>query len=301
MRKRILCALIALCVMVMCLPVLSAAGAEGYMVYVVTNTLPVYESANEASRVLGVASYGEGFMCDAVHGAWCRVFNGSQYGFCRVAGVETNDPNTMCKPVYIRADDVSVYRKPDGGSNVMMRVSKNACYVARAVTRDGAWYRLQNGKYYGYVESRFISDQRVRDDAYLIYITDNTLNAYAAPDTSSQVLGVMTYGESFLCTGVNGAWARIENGSRVGYCLTSGASPVDPNTMYRRIYINANNVPVHRKATRDSDVMMYLPWNSSYIVRAITRDGMWYRLQNGSYFGFVEERFVSSSPLNAGK
>ncbi len=271
-------------------------------VYVTANLLNVYASAAESSAVLNVASYGEAFVSDMAQNGWCRIEYGGGYGFCKIDGLSTTDPNVLSNTVYINADNVPVHRRPDAGSDVMMRVSKNAGYTARAITGDGAWYRLQNGAHYGYVESRFISAAPVSGDTHTIYVTANTLNVYTAPDATSASLGVMSYGESLLCSGVSNGWAQVKNNDgSVGYCQESGISTADPNTLSQNVYINADNVPVYRKATTGSDVMMYLPKNACYPVRAITKDGAFYRMQNGVYFGYVESKYISFAAMGNGQ
>lgn len=276
---------------------LTPVGAQTTQtLYVTNNLLNVYASASEASSVLGTIAYGESYVSDAAQGDWYRIAYGNGYGFCRTSGMSATDPNTLSNTVYITADNIPIYRKPDTNSGVMMYLSKNSSYTARAVTPDGMWYRLQNGQHFGYLQSQYVSNSPVDSGSYTVYIVANTLNAYAAASESSEVLGVMTYGESFICSAVSGEWARIHNDGKTAYCRVSGISAQNPNTINQDVYINADNVPVYRKAATNSGVMMYLQKNSCYRALARTTDGAWYRLQNGGYYGYVESKYILGAP-----
>lgn len=263
--------------------------------YVTDNLLNVYQSASESATVLGTIAYGESYVSDVEQDGWYRISYDNGNGFCKTSGMSTSDPNTLSNTIYINTGNIPIYRKPDVNSGVMMYLEKNSSYIARALTPDGMWYRLQNGQYYGYLQSQYVSSAPVSGDSYPVYIIANTLNAYSTTSESSSVLGVMTYGESFTCTGVSGEWAQIRNGDRVAYCKTSGISAQNPNTLNQDITINADNVPVYRKASKSAEVMMYLSKGDSYRALARTPDGVWYRLQNGSYYGYVESIYIQGA------
>lgn len=274
---------------------LSLTPVGSQTLYVTDNLLNVYASPSESAAVRDVAAYGESYVSDLTQDGWYRITYQGSYGYCKTSGMSAADPNTLSNTIYINTGNIPIYRKPDVNSDVMMTLEKNSSYTARALTPDGLWYRLQNGQYFGYLQSQYVSNAPISGDSYPVYIVANTLNAYAAASESSSVLGVMTYGESFTCTGVSGEWARIQNGDLVGYCKVSGLSKTDPNTINQDVYINADNVPVYRKASASSGVMMYLSKNSCYRALARTTDGVWYRLQNGSYYGYVESIYIQGS------
>ena len=295
MKKRILCALLVLCMMIGCMPALDMARAETFTAYVVDSSMRVYKSPSTSAEYMTVY-YGSSYPCDAIQGDWARLQNGKYTGFCLISDITRQNPSTTAVKMYITTNGVPVYANKSTGARVMMTLSKNDCYTATCVTLDGEWTRMINGSYVGFVQSKYLSLTPVGDEtSYTVYIVANTLNAYSAMSESSTVLGVMTYGESFTCTGVSGEWARLQNGNQTAYCKVSGLSQENPNTLNQDVYINADNVPVYRKASASSDVMMYLSKNSCYRALARTPDGVWYRLQNGSYYGYVESIYIQGA------
>lgn len=310
MKKRLTAILLALCLFIGILPAAEPANAASFAVYVISNTLPVYKGVSTTSKVLGTMSFGESMTCIAYNNSWAAVQNSKgQIGYCKITGLSNVNPNTLSKTAYITAANVPVYRKPATTAGVMMKLSKNSKYTAVAVTPDKNWVRLQNGKYYGYVQAQYVSASPVGSGSggnnnssipntqnTTVYIVSNTLKAYASASTSSKSLGTMSYGESMTLLATSGSWARIRNASgAVGYCLASGLSTKNPNSYNEKIYINANNVPIYRKPLTSSGVMMKLKLNSSYTAVAITADGAWTRLKNGSAYGYIQSKYISGS------
>ena len=311
MKKKLTALLLALCLFIGILPAVQPASAASFTVYVISNTLPVYKKVSTSSGLMGTMSFGENMTCIAYNDSWAAVQNAKgQIGYCQIAGLSNVNPNTLSKTAYITASNVPVYRKPTTSAGVMMKLSKNSKYTAVAVTPDQNWVRLQNGKYYGYVQSQYVSaspsgsgststpsNSDIQNNLNTtVYIVSNTLKAYASASTSSRSLGTMSYGESMTLLATSGSWARIRNSAgAVGYCLLSGLSNVNPNSLNEKVFINADNIPVYRKPTTSAGVMMKLKLNSSYTAVAITSDGAWMRLKNGKYYGYVQSKYISGS------
>lgn len=311
MKKKLTALLLALCLLIGYLPEVQPAKAASFTVYVISNTLPVYSKVSTSSSLMGTMSFGESMTCLATSNSWAAVQNArGQIGFCSIAGLSNVNPNNLSKTAYITANNVPVYRKPTTTSGVMMKLSKNSKYTAVAVTADKNWVRLQNGRYFGYVQSQYISaspagsgnaenngNSGIQNNLNTtVYIVSNTLKAYASPSTASRSLGTMSYGESMILLATSGSWARIRNAAgAIGYCLLSGLSAQNPNTLNQRVYINADNIPVYRKPATSAGVMMKLKKNSSYTALAVTTDGAWTRLQNGQYYGYVQSKYISGS------
>jgi len=161
MKKRVLVFLMALvlcvCGMGECVP----ARAAVKIVYVVSNLLPVYQKPSTSSRHLGTMAYGEAMYCLAISGSWALVKNNSgAAGYCARGGLSTQNPNKLSSNVYINTANTSIYRYPSVYSKVLMKLGLNSCYKAVAVTKDGQWVRLQNGRHYGYVPLKFVSNRK---------------------------------------------------------------------------------------------------------------------------------------------
>ena len=134
-----------------------------------------------------------------------------------------------------------------------------------------------------------------------VYVTANTLPVYKSYSSSSKVLGVMSYGESMTLLATNTNWAYVKNSAgATGFCKISGLSTSNPNKYSEKIYINTSGVKVYRKPDTGSGVMMTLPKNASFTAVAKTPDNQWARLKNGSYYGYVQMKYISTSRVDDG-
>ena len=132
-----------------------------------------------------------------------------------------------------------------------------------------------------------------------VYVTANTLPVYKTYSTSSKVLGTMSYGESMTLLATNSSWAYVKNSAgATGYCKLSGIGSSNPNKYSEKIYINSSNVKVYKKPDTSSGVMMTLSKNASYTAVAKTPDNEWARLKNGSAYGYVQMKYISTSKVD---
>ena len=132
-----------------------------------------------------------------------------------------------------------------------------------------------------------------------VYVTANTLPVYKTYSTSSKVLGTMSYGESMTLLATNSSWAYVKNSAgATGYCKLSGIGTSNPNKYSEKIYINSSNVKVYKKPDTSSGVMMTLSKNASYTAVAKTSDNEWARLKNGSAYGYVQMKYISTSKVD---
>ena len=137
MKKRLIAALMALCLLAGMLPAAVSAHAESFVVYIISNTLNAYRQPSTSTKVLGVMSYGEAFLCLSISGDWARIQNDSgAIGYCLKSGLSTENPNNLNAKVYINADRVPVYAKPAAGAVIQTYLSKNSCYTAIGATGD---------------------------------------------------------------------------------------------------------------------------------------------------------------------
>ena len=132
-----------------------------------------------------------------------------------------------------------------------------------------------------------------------VYVTANTLPVYKTYSTSSKVLGTMSYGESMTLLATNSSWAYVKNSAgATGYCKLSRIGSSNPNKYSEKIYINSSNVKVYKKPDTSSGVMMTLSKNASYTAVAKTSDNEWARLKNGSAYGYVQMKYISTSKVD---
>ena len=301
MKKKALSLLLILCMVLALAPV--TAQAATFTVYVVSNTVKVYSKISTSSSVLGTMSYGESMTCLATNSGWAAVKNSKgAIGFCKISALSNVNPNTLSQKAYINGDSVPVYRRPETSAPVMMKLKRGSSYTAVAITKDGSWVRLKNGNYYGYVQTKYLSktaDSGSSGSSGLnttVYISANTLKAYDRPSTSGKSLGTMSYGESMTLLATSDGWARIRNSANaVGYCKLSGLTTVNPNNLNQTVYVKAAGAKVYKKPSTTSGTLKTLALNEKYTAVAMTSDGAWLRLKNGSSYGYAQTKYFSSA------
>lgn len=283
-------------------------GMEATAAYVTSNTLPVYAGPDTGSRLLGTMAFGENLTLLNVSDGWAQVRNSSgAVGYCSFGGLGKNNPNTLSTTGYAVEDGVKLYAKPASGASVSASLKKNDAVTVVAATEDGLWLRvLWGGKYLYAVRAKLSGEKTAVDGSaiqdlspFAVYIAVNTLNCHAQNNTASSVIGVMSYGEGFTCTGAGGGWARIVNASgAVGYCRQDGLTKTNPNTYSQTLYAQTSGVKVYAKPSTSSSVLKTLNLNARVTAVAYTPDKAWIRLQNGSSYGYCPSPYLANSPVS---
>lgn len=273
-------------------------------VYIASNTLKVYNKASTSGKVLGTMSYGESMTLLAISGSWAQVRNSSgTVGYCKFSGLSNVDPNSYSVKIYINANGVKVYRKPTTSAGVMQTLKQNDSYTCVAVTPDGDWLRLKNGKYYGYVQSKYASNLKIEEETpakpveQLVYISANTLPVYKSASSASTKLGTMSFGETLVLLNVDDGWAQVRNDAgAMGYCVYGGITKTNPNTLQKTAYAAQNGVNLYAKPSESASVSQTLNLNAAVAIIAISEDEDWARVNLGSgKYAYVQTALLSEN------
>ncbi|MBQ3575429.1 MAG: SH3 domain-containing protein, partial [Clostridia bacterium] len=275
-------------------------------VYVAENLLKVYKSASESSKVMGTMAYGEAMKLTGVNDGWAEVMNTSgEKGYCSYGGLTDVDPNSEGLTMYAQ-DATPIYKKPSTGYGTVANVGKNAALSVVAITPDGDWARVYIGSSkYGYAQMSKLAQTEVpsgdefADENFTkktVYGIATATTCYASPSTSSKSVGNLYFGQSATCTGENGDWARVVNGSgTVAYCKISNISTENPNKYSVAVYAKSAGTKVYQKPSTSSSVIATVGKNGKCTGVAVSTDGKWYRLKNGSTYGYALASDFSTS------
>ena len=309
MHKRWTAIFVLVCLLMSMVSLGSTALADSKTVYVASNTLKVYQKASSSSKTLGTMSYGEKMTCTAVDGSWAEVKNGDgDVGYCKKSGLTTDNPNTLDEKVYLSKAGVKVYKKPSTSADVMMKSTEdnlNDSYTAVAITEDGDWYRLKNGKYYGYVRDKYVitaaekkaqeekEEEKEQELNETVYVAKATLKVYQKASSSSSVLGTMSYGEKLTRVGEDGSWSKVKNSSGdVGYCKTSSLTEKNPNNKDEPVYAKKDGVKVYDLPDDDSDVVAKLSEGDEMTLVAEVSSS-WRRVKVSGEYGYVLSKNIT--------
>ena len=270
-------------------------------VYITANTLKAYDRASTSGKKLGTMSFGEKMTLLATQDEWARIKNSSgAVGYCKLSGLSAENPCTLEEKVYSAADGVKVYKRPSTSSGVMTKLKKHEAFTCVGITSDGAWARLKNGKSYGYVQVKNLSNLSLPEEETTqesaAYVSDTTLAIYKKPDDSSKKLGTMSFGEKLTLLEVQDGWAKVQNSAgTVGYCLYGGITATNPNTLKAAYYAAKNDVKLYARPSTGASVVKTLKINASVMVVALSGDAAWGRVNLGGSYAYVQLSQLSES------
>ena len=310
MKNRWTAMLLLVCLAFSLVSMCSPALAESYTVYVASNTLKVYQKASSSSKLLGTMAFAEKMTCTAVKDSWAQVKNSDGVvGYCKKSGLTMENPNTLDEEVYLNKSGVKIYKRPSASADVMATVTDNlsATYTAVAVTEDGNWIRLKNGKYYGYAQAKYVSPVSDRTETKeeetelsgTVYVVTSTMEVYRKASASSKQLGVLAYGEATTLLSVDDSWAKVQNDAGVvGYCKYSCLSTENPNTYDKTIYAARETVKAYARPNTESSVVGELSLNETMTLVAVVEGSAWgrVRLASGAY-GYVLAEECATKPV----
>lgn len=282
----------------------------GTTVYISANTLSAYKKASTSSKVLGVMSYGESMTLLALSGDWAQIRNSADaVGYCKLSGISTANPNNLELTVYVRQNGVKVYKKPLTSAATLTTAKLGDSFTAVGITADSEWARVKSGKNYGYIRTKDLAVSEPDDPqepeeplGSTVYVVSSALPVYASASSSSRLLGTMYLGESMtLLTLPGDGWAQVRNASgATGFCRIDGLSNENPNKLDRTVYITEDGARLFDKPTTASTVLGTLKQNAKYTAVAVSDDGQWVRLKNGSHYGYIQMEYLSDEPVDPG-
>jgi len=180
-----------------------------------------------------------------------------------------------------------VYASASTSSKVLGTVNKNQSL--NVLDWKNGWAKVTlNGKV-GYMDL-----DNVKKTTRTGYVISKTCKVYSSYNTSSKVLATFSYGSGLKVEAVNGSWARLLNGTTVGYCRLSEISFTNPNTMTFTVYAQSNNVNVYTAPTESAKLMGTVSGNTKMTCLAVTDDN-WCRVQKGSYIGFIKKSDLATT------
>ena len=273
-------------------------------VYAAANTVTIYQTASTSGKSLGVLSYGESATALNSTGSWAQIkTTAGVTGYCALSGLSTRNPNTYAQTVYIAVDNAPVYRTPSADASVWTKLKKNAAYTAVAITPDGNWVRIQNGNKYAYISAKNVTTSEPSDGTeQTVYITATALTVYASASTSAKSLGTAYLGQSMSMIGASDGWAKVRNpAGTMGYCLVSGLSTKDPNTLNKSYYAKNTGVKLYQKPSTGATVVKTVAQNTSLLAVCLSSDGLWARIALGdSSFAYAQVNDLSATRIDDG-
>lgn len=302
--KRIFCAVLALGMLLS----LAVSIAEGYLTYVVTNTMKVYKYPNQLSRVMGTMSYGEDVHVLTWKDGWLKVQNDKgQIGYCEFGGLSTRNPNNLNIDAYVKEAGAYVFAKPGTGYKSIGAVTMGQQLDALAMTPDDEWVRVSNGKRIGYIQADKLSKTPTSFHSSLnrVWVVSDTAVAVSSSKNiaSGKLLGRASHGEWFELLDIeetkytNGS-ARIRNSKgEIGWIDVSAISSQNPNNMSQTMYAVKSGLLLSNGLFAQSG-KTHINRGDPVTVVSVTPNNKTFRVKKGSkYYYIAGENLSTESPV----
>ncbi|MBQ4451561.1 MAG: SH3 domain-containing protein [Clostridia bacterium] len=219
----------------------------------------------------------------------------------------------------VTASTMVVRSGPSTSYEVVARLSKGTKVTVQSVS-DGIAYISFSGKT-GYALASDMKKVQSGSSSVsgLATVTAATAKVYKSASTSSQVLCTVKKGETFEVLSTDGTWAKLKNGTYIGYCkmsdlnIRAGVTPtpaagsatptpaptptpkptVQP-TPTGLATVKENKTKIFVSANTDSRVMCTVSKGSTFTILELT--DKWAKLENGQYVGYVQRTKVNIVP-----
>lgn len=214
---------------------LTGAVAESYKATVIVDNMIVREGASLSSKKLGTLARGRVVTVLDRKDNIAKINYNGNIGYALLTSLERADE------VYeVISTTARVFTKADDSSKVIATVKKGYKVTVTAIDLSGKWAKVRNGSKVGFMKMGVL---KVTDDvvsaepvtteekasiAKTMYINKDGVKIFSKMNKSSKVIATVKKGYSLTVTATSGEWAKVKNGSKVGYVLLSRLSETKP-------------------------------------------------------------------------
>lgn len=135
----------------------------------------------------------------------------------------------------------------------------------------------------------------------VMYVTSSTLKVTNQAAQKARTLATLCFGDHITVTATQGDWAQVQTANgRAGYCPAASLSATDPNVLNKAVYVQVTQTPMYKQPTTQTGRLRNLKKGDTVTMLAITSDGMWARVSDGTHFGFVPSVYLDDAPAAEG-
>jgi len=170
-----------------------------------------------------------------------------------------------------------------------------------AKSADGRWLRIRNGRYYGYVQTVF-TDTSPYKKGTKVYMTESSIAVADAPGYSYTV-GTLSLGQSCYLIEKNDRYCKVRSsGGHIGYVNDpSVLSTKNPNTLNKKMYIQADNAPLYPHGITTNKSGTLRKNTAVTAVASHTAGNMeWYRVKYKNKYYYIPGILLADSKVPSG-
>lgn len=143
--------------------------------------------------------------------------------------------------------------------------------------------------------------QAVQQTNAVMYVVAASAKLYKKADENSRRMGTLIFGDQVNVSATQGEWAQVTSpkGSNA-YVRASDLSSANPNVLNKTMYAQLARVAVYKNPSRRSGRVKNLKKGDTITMVAITSDGLWCRVTDGTKYGFVPTVYLDDAPQATG-
>ena len=297
------------------------AGAVAAKVVTPSGSLNLREQPNAGAAVLKQIPR-ETLLSISQRGAeWCRTEYQSVGGYVMTKFLVFNEEQTDGPETNLPAESVTAYvntqngtlnlrKLPTANALVLTTLPQNA--VVTVTDRGDEWCAVAYGSYSGYVMTKFLAfDEETPEEpevsvppegvAAYVDTQSGALNLRKLPMANALVLTTIPQRATVTVTDRGDEWCAVTYGSYSGYVMTKflAFDELETEAVNGNMWVATQSGPLNMRESPSvgSRLLTTIPRGAS--VTILEEKNAWYRVEYGSYRGYVMARFLSeNAPSN---
>ena len=226
-------------------------------VQVTVSKLTVYKKASASSGKLGTLRKGQVVSLMGKSGDWAHIELNGREGYCDISGLgvipmptaaPTPTPEPEADPLrgIVIDDTLTVYKTASASAREVMKLEEGD--IVNVLKWTDKWACIEYGGNVGYVKLSGIKRTEMKAspdikatatpaptkvpslaEAEKATVTEESALVYKEPDTTSEALGALMWGDSVNLLQTADGWALIEKDGKYGYCRADAVTAVAPD------------------------------------------------------------------------
>ncbi|WP_251664556.1 SH3 domain-containing protein [Niallia taxi] len=260
-----------------------------------------YVAGNDSYNIIGarnatVTKNGEVFqmyiISDKYVEADLTVYTGTK-------NTDDSESETELPTLYklrVTKDNAAVHTSNSGSSKTYKHLNLNN--IVEVVEQEGTWYKIKDGSTYGWIWNQYVSKDLTPEVPTVLYnlrVTKDNAAVHTNNSGSSKTYKHLNLNDIVEVLEQKGTWYKIKDGSTYGWIwnqyVSTDLTPEVPTVLYN-LRVTKNSAAVHTSNSGSSKTYKHLNLND--IVEVVEKKGTWYKIKDGSTYGWIWNQYVST-------
>lgn len=300
-------------------------------VQVTKSKLNVYQKASTSSKKLGTLKKGQVVSLMGKSGDWAHIELNGKEGYCQMSGLgiipmptaaptPTPEPEADSLRGIVTDDTLTVYKSASTSARKVMELEEGD--IVNVLKWTDKWACIEFGGNKGYVKLSGLERTYIKAspsskatatpaptkvpslaEAEKATVIEESALVYKQPDTTSEALGALMWGDSVNLLTTADGWALIEKDGKYGYCRADAVAAVaadadDLPTGYKKADFTATVIHPEAKrysAESTSGEGTELALGATVNVTGYDEDLEWATIAVNNELAYVPIKFLSNT------